>query len=65
MLLDGGESRHTSIVCSTLLGKFLSVHIGIVCSGGSAEALYDSVMWGMTTCVFALVPSVPDSSRDF
>jgi hypothetical protein len=51
------------MVCSILLGKFLSVHMGMVFSGGSAEAEYDSVLWGKTTCVLALAPRVPDSRR--
>lgn len=47
------------------LGKFLSVHTGIDFSGGSCDDEYDSVRCGSTTCVLALVPSVPDSSSAF
>ena len=50
------------MVCSIALGNDLSVHIGMLFSGGSWLDEYDSVRWGITTCTFALVPSVPDSS---
>lgn len=52
-------------MCSILLGKLRSVHIGNDCSGGSTEDEYDSVMPGKTTCVFPFVPSVPLSRRGF
>lgn len=55
----------TWIVCSIALGKFFTVHEGIDFSGGSCDEEYDSVRKGTTTCVFALVPNVPDSSNGF
>ena len=58
-------SRAHSMQCSMRFGKFLSVHIGIWSSGGSCESEYASVACGSTTCVFAFVPSVPDSSSGF
>mmetsp|Transcript_76380 Transcript_76380/g.220749 ORF Transcript_76380/g.220749 Transcript_76380/m.220749 type:complete len:240 (+) Transcript_76380:910-1629(+) len=56
-------SRDHSMVCSMALGKCFKVHKGMDSSGGSWESEYDCVMCGRTTCEFAFVPSVPDSSK--
>ena len=40
-----------------------SFKTGMSSSGGSVDAPYDAVRPGSTTCVFALVPAVPLSSR--
>lgn len=43
-------SRAHCNVCSIALGKFFNVQIGMLFSGGSCVALYDSVTNGTTTC---------------
>mmetsp|Transcript_10440 Transcript_10440/g.22981 ORF Transcript_10440/g.22981 Transcript_10440/m.22981 type:complete len:217 (-) Transcript_10440:181-831(-) len=53
------------MVCSMAFGKCLRVQSGMDSSGGSWESPYDWVRCGSTTWAFALVPSVPDSSRGF
>src|SRR3569833_2735815 len=50
------------MVCSILLGKLRSVHMGNDCSGGSCDDEYDSIKLSKTTCVLPLVPRVPLSS---
>lgn len=47
--IPSNVSRAHCSVCSIAFGKFLSVQIGMVFSGGSCDELYDSVKNGTTT----------------
>lgn len=49
------ESRAHCSVCSIAFGKFFRVQIGMLFSGGSCVAPYDSVTNGTTTCGSAAV----------